>query len=76
VLRFILWEVLVKFKIVPPDRDSNARFVSATGDIFGTFSVFLVFCIYLSFYQTMLSLIIGTTVYGVFLLVKKVFSKK
>lgn len=73
VLRFILWEVLVKFKIAPPDMDSNARFISATGDLFGTFSIFLVFCIYLSFYQTMISLIIGTTVYGVFFLLKKMF---
>lgn len=67
---------LQKLKIIPPDNDSSARFISKYGHIFGLFSHFFVFYLYLSFYQTVVSLLIGVVIYGGYFLLKKVFTDK
>lgn len=74
VIRFVLLQILVDIlKIIPPDRDSIAEFISKTGDLFGGFSYLIVFYLYLSFYQTAVSLFIGVVLSGVYFFIKKVF---
>lgn len=73
IIPTILLLKLQKLEIIPPDNDSSMRFVSKYGYMFGLFSHFIIFYLYLSFYQTLVSLFVGIILSTSFFLLRKIF---